>query len=354
MHKDVITALAVESVHASIVKQAGMPKLPPGAASKLNPLPFLKGLFGGGAKAKVPVPKAPRAVPSAPTATAARAAGPTPTPAASVGSSSVGAAAAPTRSALSRAGRTAGAVGAVGTAAVGAGHYNNARNEAAMNPFESYRHHNDKLNQMTGPLDQQLANAGEDMDQYQALLAQRESGDFGASPWSFGGLNPWAEAGADSHMKAMRDRTSEASNQFTAATNQFGDKQKAINTQIAAIQKRLTQPGMLPQQKQFYQSQLTNLQTTLKGLGAESADAGRIRSQAQEAGMFEAGGQFPTPGGPSQLGAASAAPTPTPMPAPPASPVVPPTPPPNSNPLLTGGAQRLPLTPTNLRTAPLF
>ncbi len=334
MHMDVIAALAVESV--GFRKQAGLFDIGKKVVGALG---------RGTAKAAPKVSSVASKVPSAPTANAAL--GATVNTAAKAAPAVASAATKAPRSFMSRLGRTSAVVGAGGAGAVGVGHYNNSRNEAKMNPFESYRHHTDALNQMTQPIQQQLADASArgDMEQVQSLMGQLESGDFGASKWSLGGLNPWAEAGAGSRMETMRNRTSEASNQFTDATNKFGDKQKAINTQIASIQQRLNQPGMLPQQKALYQSTLGNLQSTLKGLGTESADAARIRTQAQEAGMVEAGGAFPTPGGPAQLGAAS-------VPPPAAAPAAAPASPPNANPLLAGGASGAPMSYTSFPVAP--
>lgn len=297
----------------------------------------------------------------------------------SLGAASAGAAKAP-RSFASRLGRTAAATTAVGGAAVGAGHANNAIQEWGMDPYERYRHHDNVRNQLTQELEMQIADATARRDHkaVQELVSQLDSPDLGASAFSLGGLNPWAEAGAGSHVDAMRDARTDAATKYTDAVNahtgqrtkMVGDstnERNAINQQIASIQSRLSSPSLLPQQRQTYQAALGNLQQSLKDyesqsqtalsqLGAESADAARIKQQALEAGMVGPGENFPGPGpiGAASTGAASATPgQPTLAPGiPRATPDPISTPAPNSNPLLVGGASNSALTPVNFRQVP--
>ncbi len=325
---------------------------------------------------------APAAAPSAP---ASAPVPPTPVPGtpSSLGAASAGAAKAP-RSFASRLGRTAAATTAVGGAAVGAGHANNAIQEWGMDPYERYRHHDNVRNQLTQELEMQIADATARRDHkaVKELVSQLDSPDLGASAFSFGGLNPWAEAGAGSHIDAMRDARTDAATKYTDAVNahtgqrtkMVGDttnERNAINQQIASIQSRLSSPSLLPQQRQTYQAALGNLQQSLKDyetqsqtalsqLGAESADAARIKQQALEAGMVGPGENFPGPG---PIGAASAGASAGASPATPGQPTLAPgipratpdpisTPAPNSNPLLVGGASNSALTPVNFRQVP--
>lgn len=320
-----------------------------------------------------PVPPGPAPKPPTPPGPAPTPMPPTPMPPPAPGG----------RSFASRLGRAAAGTAAVGGAAVGAGHANNAIQEWSMDPFERYRHHNDVRNNLTQELEMQIddASARRDHKAVRELVAQLDSPDLGASAFSFGGLNPWAEAGAGSRLAAMRAARTEAATQYTGAVNSHNNQRtkmlsdstnerNAINQQIASIQSRLASPSLLPQQRQTYQAALNNLQQSLKDyesqsqtalsqLGAESADAARIKQQALEAGMYGPEDNFPGPG---PIGAASAGASPTTTPGQPTlAPPIPratpdpiSTPAPNSNPLLVGGASKSPLTPVNYRDVPIW
>lgn len=379
MHMDV-AALAIASLGAS-EKQAGIGQLLDKGLGAIG-----KGLRGGTkAVAKYPgrlagkfkaenarqaatsaVKAAPSVVPSAPTANAALgAATHAAAPAASFAANA--AARAAPRSFASRLGRTTAAAGAVGAGAVGAGHANNYVQEYGVkvplvgqvggkDPYASYREHQNREGKLLQSATQRLSDLVPGSEEYQKALAETENGSYGSSWWSLGGLNPWADPGIGHHREVMNNRKAQVSGDFENATNDFANSRKSVADQMAKIQTRLGDKTLLPQQRQFYQTQLDSIKQHLDSMGTQSPQAARIREQAQGAGMIMPGDPFPSPGG---LGAASAGAAlatpgqPTTAPGiPRATPDPISTPAPNSNPLLVGGATNAPLTPVNFSQVP--
>lgn len=235
--------------------------------------------------------------------------------------------------------RVAGALGAVGgTAGVGAlgyGHARNALTDYYMDPYQRFTHNQQLYSEAARPLLDRMDHAIEHADAPETstqswlggwnpfatpsdvgpdavnrLQAQLDSGDFGASPFSFGGLNPFARRSAGYYLGQARAAQTAAQKQFEAETNKTEAARQRfdparLQAQYDALSRRANQ-ALMPEQQAGLQRQMAWIRRMQEaapppGLGTEAAS---ILQKMRASGMGDPYGYIeeepagPPPAGP--------------------------------------------------------
>lgn len=218
---------------------------------------------------------------------------------------------------------------AAGTAGLGTVGYGHLQDDAANTPGRTvnpltwfgdrpsrediFQRNNNTFNSMSADLNSQMeaARASGDLNKFEELQRQLDSGDFGGggrggdwwnplswnSPakWRLGGLNPFAQQNANYYQRNALNQQSamqgEYAGEMAKSGPQPGDQQK-----LEAIKQRMASGSLLPAQATALQKQLQMLESRMRTVpGTENDAAKAIRERMLGAGMRLAEGPKPEP-----------------------------------------------------------
>ena len=191
--------------------------------------------------------------------------------------------------------RAAGSTALVGAGTLGAGHlYNDSQNTVgrSLNPITwfnpqseedvfnrnmgVYKGQNDA---MQGQMNEALSKG--DMGKYRQLQAQWNQGDFGASRWSLGGLNPFVQSRAKGYQDRAMGIQKDLQGKYNAEMGKVGP-QAGDPELVKALEERLAGGDYLWPQEDALKQQLATVKSRMAAKpGTESPEAVAIRERMQ-------------------------------------------------------------------------
>ncbi len=179
-----------------------------------------------------------------------------------------------------------GGAGVGGAGAVGYGHIQNYRQNSG--PEENVFQHNmgqfdEQSKGIKGDMDAALASG--DTQKFNALQEKFQKGDFGGSPFSLGGLNPFASrTGAHYQQNALAAQKG-LQGKYNAAMAKSGPQ--AGDAELAQqLQQRMQSGDILPQHAQMMQKQLDQVKARMaQKPGTSNPEADAIKARMEGAKM---------------------------------------------------------------------